>query len=428
MKTTELFKTASSKKLNETLSKTFGQKLDLDSLTVEQLEDARNKLRTHLSQVRTNAKFNENLENDAVTKAQWMLDTINAEISNREQVNEFIGPLITGLARVAPVIGRMFAGGAGAAARAAGTAARAAAPAAGAVAKGGAEIAAKNAVPLASGAAIWDAYKSVKDQFFGGNDSAAGEVFKDTNSVIDAVKKYGGQAVQSMSAQLPAIADMAVKYALPIGIVIALLYGGKKLIDKLTDDFQYEMIEDEIGTTKETDMKIRESATDKASAVVTAKTMVDRVGRWIEELAGMENDQLIQLGDTIRDEMGQEQAKAFLSAVAPAIQQALQNLKATRETLATGVRSLTGEEQSAELIGSEPTNAAAGGAEPPEGFGDEEFGAEPDAMNGGMEEPDMGAEDEFGASEPAVGGAEEAGRAKRESVDYSNRLLKVLAG
>ena len=49
-------------------------------------------------------------------------------------------------------------------------------------------------------------------------------------------------------------------------------------------------------------------------------------------------------------------------------------------------------------------------------------------MNGGMEEPDMGAEDEFGASEPAVGGAEEAGRAKRESVDYSNRLLKVLAG
>ena len=278
MKTTELFKTASSKQLNETISKTFGQKLDLDNLTMEQLEDARNRLRTHLSQVRQNATFNENLENDAVTKAQWMLDAINAEIAERAE-----------------------------------------------------------------------------------------------NS------------------------DEAIE---------------------------------ENGTTKETDMKIRESATDKASAVVTAKTMVDRVGRWIEELAGMENDQLIQLGDTIRDEMGQEQAKAFLSAVAPAIQQALQNLKATRETLATGVRSLTGEEQSAELIGSEPT-ANAGGSEPPEGFGDEEgdFGAEPDSMNAGGEEPDLGGEeDAFAAAEPAVGGAEEAGRAKRESVDYSNTLLKVLAG
>jgi hypothetical protein len=55
--------------------------------------------------------------------------------------------------------------------------------------------------------------------------------------------------------------------------------------------------------------------------------MVDRVGRWIEELSGMENDTLLTLGDSIRDEMGQEQAKAFISAVAPAIQQALRILK-----------------------------------------------------------------------------------------------------
>ena len=277
MKTTELFKKASSKQINETMSKTFGQKLDFDSLTMEQLEDARNKLRTHLHQARHTASFNENVDNAAVTKAQWMLDAINAEIAERTENSE-----------------------------------------------------------------------------------------------------------------------VAIE---------------------------------ENGTTEETEMRIRESATDKASAVVTAKTMVDRVGRWIEELAGMENDQLIQLGDTIRDEMGQEQAKAFLSAVAPAIQQALQNLKATRETLATGVRSLTGEEQSAELIGSDPAAGAA-----PEGFGDEMGGeAGADAMNGapegfGDEEPALGADDEFGASEPAVGGAEEAGRAKRESIDYGNKLMKVLAG
>jgi hypothetical protein len=51
--------------------------------------------------------------------------------------------------------------------------------------------------------------------------------------------------------------------------------------------------------------------------------------------------------------------------------------------------------------------------------------AEPDAMN---VEPDIGAEDEFAAAEPATGGAEAAGREQRESIQYQNRLLKVLAG
>jgi hypothetical protein len=163
--------------------------------------------------------------------------------------------------------------------------------------------------------------------------------------------------------------------------------------------------------------KLQEGEVQQATAVVTAKTMVDRVGRWIEELSGMENDQLIQLGDSIRDEMGQEQAKAYISAVAPAVQQALENLKSTRETLATGVRMLTGEEQGAELLGSEPAPDAGVAA-------DLEGPAEPDAMNA---EPEMGG-DEFAAAEPAAGGAETAGREKRESIEYQNSLLKVLAG
>jgi hypothetical protein len=117
--------------------------------------------------------------------------------------------------------------------------------------------------------------------------------------------------------------------------------------------------------------------------------MVDRVGRWIEELSGMENDTLLQLGDQIRDEQGQEAAKMFISSVAPAIQQALENLKATRESLASGVRTLTGEEQSAAMLGAEPEAA------PVDDFGGE---ANPDAMNPEMG-ADMGAEEEV----PAVG-------------------------
>jgi hypothetical protein len=166
---------------------------------------------------------------------------------------------------------------------------------------------------------------------------------------------------------------------------------------------------------------LREGEIQQASAIVTAKTMVDRVGRWIEELSGMENDTLLTLGDSIRDEMGAEQAKQFISACAPAIQAALENLKSTRETLSTGVRALTGEEQGAEMLGGEPAGDEMGG----DVFGGE---AEPDAMNPA---DDIGAEepaDDFAAAEPGAGGMEAAGREKRESIDRSSQLLKVLAG
>jgi hypothetical protein len=161
--------------------------------------------------------------------------------------------------------------------------------------------------------------------------------------------------------------------------------------------------------------KVTEGEIQQASAIVTAKTMVDRVSRWIEELSGMENDTLLQLGDSIRDEMGQEAAKNFISTVAPAIQQALENLKGARETLSTGVRALTGEEQPADMLGGEPA------------AGEEEQGpVEPDAMNAApAAEP---AADEFAAAEPAAGGAEAAGREQRESIQHQHKLLRVLAG
>jgi predicted secreted protein len=165
---------------------------------------------------------------------------------------------------------------------------------------------------------------------------------------------------------------------------------------------------------------LKEGEVQQASAIVSAKTMVDRVGRWIEDLSGMENDTLLTLGDSIRDEMSQELAKQFISQAAPALQQAIETLKQTRDTLASSVRVLTGEEQGAEMIGAEPTDAGA----------DMEAPAEPDALNAAPE-GDVGAvapEDEFAAAEPAAGGLGDAGRAKRESIERSNSLLRVLAG
>jgi len=84
MKTTDIFNNRSSKKLNEGLEKVFGQKLNLEAFSIDQLEDSRNRLRTQIYTVRQSSGFNETVENESFTKAQWMLDAINAEVMQRE--------------------------------------------------------------------------------------------------------------------------------------------------------------------------------------------------------------------------------------------------------------------------------------------------------------------------------------------------------
>ena len=86
MRTTDLFKSnRAADKINESIEKVFGKRLNLESFDLAQLEDARNKLRTQIHTARNESGFNENLDNDAFTQAQWMLDAINAEIAEREE-------------------------------------------------------------------------------------------------------------------------------------------------------------------------------------------------------------------------------------------------------------------------------------------------------------------------------------------------------
>jgi len=300
MKTTDIFPSTSSRKLNESLAKTFGKTINLENFTLEQLQDARNKLRTKVSQFRSESTFNETVENENHLKTQWMLDVINKEIAERE---EYIadGNEVLEVDETVDEIEEEF------------------------------EVAEEG-----------NDESDDSDESFG--------IYNDYNANEDQmIRKFG----ESMNTQ------------------------------------------------------VNENELNKASAVVSAKGMVDKVSRWIEELAGIENDTLLSLGDSIRDEMGQEQAKAFLSQVAPAIQSALDTLKQTRETMSTGVRALTGEVQPAEMLG-----APESGAED-----DVAFAAEPDAMNPepSPEEADL---DDFAAAEPAAG-PDEAGRAQRESIDRS---------
>ena len=266
MKTQDLFKTKA-EKMNESIHKAFGKKIDFTTFDAAKLEDARNKLRTQLHQVRSESGFNENLENDAYHQAQWMLDAINAELSEREET----------------------------------------------------------------------------------------------------------------------------------------------AINGLELDESPETQEQTSGEEMET--KVTEGEIQQASAIVTAQTMVDRISRFIEEISSMENETLLQLGDSIRDEIGQAESKQFIESSAPAIQTALENLKTTREALSSAVGVLAGEETAGEMLGAEPEEGGATDM------------AEP-AADAGAEAP----ADDFATAEPAAGGIETAGREQRESINYESRLLKTLAG
>jgi hypothetical protein len=491
MKTTDLFKfNRSSKRINESIDKVFGQKLNFETFDTEKLEDARNKLRTQIHTARGESGFNETIENEALTKAQWMHDAIVAELMDRQEhivdntFNE--GPdidkqeLMDILKRFDENMNEI--GGYGdpdfnkiISALNQGDVESAVEEVAYNYAdQDGGEIRSndmdnyledledqfKDLVGVSDdeGGDTDDAYAlasaghgSDEDYGFAGHDEGV-----ETEGGQDAYQRDYDSSVSGMGRQErdwdEGDTEPANNFAVAInGKQWKVFKGRGRHADDMAEKTHFRQLQSWAAKKSEATGKkwtvhvtgepatesinyenkeqtgdnmsnLKEGEIQQASAIVTAKTMVDRVGRWIEELSGMENDTLLTLGDSIRDEMGQEKAKAFISAVAPTIQQALENLKSTRETLSSGVRALTGEEQSAEMLGGEP------------GMGDEFGGdvaapAEPDAMNAGGDE--FGADaglDDFAAAEPATGGSEEAGRAKRESIDRSNQLLKVLAG
>ena len=83
----EIAKPVTAASLNESLARKFGQKINLETFTLEQLHNARNKIRTKLSQVETNESF-ESVQNETYQKSKLFLDVLNAAISERESIEE----------------------------------------------------------------------------------------------------------------------------------------------------------------------------------------------------------------------------------------------------------------------------------------------------------------------------------------------------
>ena len=292
----EISKPVTAASLNESLAKRFGQRINLGKFTIEQLQDVRNKVRTTLSQVETNESFN-SVQKEAYQKSKLFLDVLNAEISERGDIDE-----------------------------------------------------------------------AAKPDFL--------DVDKDGDKK-EPMKKAAKDAGKGKK-------------------------GGKPKKGVVPPQFK-----------KKNESIVKEGAEEAAELVMAAKDMVDRITGWMEDTAEMQTESMLELADSIRDEMGSEQSEAFTNSVKPALEALYTALEATHEATISGVGILTGE-------------AA------PEAMGSEEEMPVDDADVDPMADIDVDAEvpaedDGMAAAEPAVGGEEEAGRAKRESVERSRRIGTFLS-
>jgi hypothetical protein len=165
-----------------------------------------------------------------------------------------------------------------------------------------------------------------------------------------------------------------------------------------------------IGAMVQKETAVKEGIENQSELILAAKDMLDKVTGYLEELATMKTEGMLELSDRIRDEMGADKADAFTQKIKPALDTAEQTLTATRAELDQAVRILTGEETVTEPMGALDEPLAAGD--------------ELDSLN-------APASDEFAATDANAGGTEPEGRQKRESrevFESSSRIYSKLAG
>ena len=146
--------------------------------------------------------------------------------------------------------------------------------------------------------------------------------------------------------------------------------------------------------------QLNEGEVGNAEVLLAARNMVDSIQDAIEKVGKMQNEQLPELLDSIRDQIGSEQADGFKNAVGETLAALMTNLQSAREGVDGGVRILTGEQVDNPMdIG--------GSDMPPAG----DLGAElPPAPTSDLDTDET---DGFAASDAAVGGSEELGREVR---------------
>ena len=314
----EISKPVTAKALNESLAKRFGKKINLEAFTLEQLEDARNKLRTKLSQFETNESFDSVNTSDTYQKNKLFLDVLNAAVKEA-QVNEFNQDDEEEADKDAKKVQKKGS------------------QATSSPAQGG-----KKDAKVAEKAAKPD-FPDID------NDKNTKEPISKAAKDKAAQEKGEGDAPKGLSAKQKKL-PKGLQKAIAKNNESTIKEGGvKKMMmadaEKMSlADFIKKYGKENADQWKEmNESTIKEGKEDEAELVMAAKDMVTRVTSWMEDTAEMQTESMLELADAIRDEMGMAESDNFVGVVKPALESMYTAMESTREALTQGVGMLTGE-------------------------------------------------------------------------------------
>lgn len=331
MNISEFAKPVTAKTLNESLAKRFGKRIALETFSLQQLHDARNKLRTRLSQIEVSESFNTVVESDEYQKSKLFLDVLNAEISERGDIE---GDM---LEAAKPDYIDIDGDG-------------------------------DTEEPMKK-AAKDKKSKGIKAMVDAGNKKADAEAKESEDREARKQRARDSRVGATVDQKMDADARATHK--------------GMQKKKKAQNDL-LKMV----GLS--TESIVREGAEDMAEIVMAAKDMVDRVTGWMEDTAEMKTESMLDLADAIRDEMGVEQSNQFVETIKASLDELYTSMEATRAALSSGVTMLTGEgEMQAPMggddmapdmdAGMEPTVDMEAGVVPP---ADDDFAAAAPAAGG----------------------------------------------
>ena len=179
-----------------------------------------------------------------------------------------------------------------------------------------------------------------------------------TNEILPAVgAALGGVARAAGGALAKGAGNVAKAGATAAGTAFG-QHAASKLLDpikqKLEKGLNLDPDEKKVASTVMSSKEgVKEGVEEQSELILAAKDMMDKVTSFLEDLASMKTEGMLELADRIRDEMGAEKSDAFLQKIQPAIEQAEATLSTTRQELDNGVRILTGEEVASDPMGSD---------------------------------------------------------------------------
>jgi hypothetical protein len=401
MQTSEFNQPVTAAQLNESMFKKFGQRVNFEKYTREELEDYRNLLRTQIHQAESNQNFNDLLTNEAYQKNKFVMTVLNTKIKEMLGEGAKVDRMIKHVEKSERKLGKSKKDAeniAWATANKRGmlnnknkkaeegieeNTMKELSPKQKAIA---AKAGNKNNIDAKDLAALRKE-KKVKE--------STGKFDKtDTTWTDKSGKKHPAQRVTRKTDQLAGGDEDARRTATSVKSKKT----GKAMSESTIIFRNHVAIVNESLRTL-----LREDEEGKAKAITAASDMVNDYTTWMQRVGQYQTKSMIELADAIRAEFGPQESETFKQAVAPALAATIETLTSQREAISHAVAVLAGEATDIAPMGQEPGMPDVGGEEIPPAGDDE--------MNAGG--------DEFEASDAAAGGMETAGRAVRESKEVA---------